>query len=108
MRILLDHNVPAPLRYWLIGHQVDTAYELGWAEVSNGELLRSAESAGFDVMITTDQSIRYQQNLAGRKLAIVAIDTNDWTQIRNSKSAVLDALAGIAPGAYIEVEIPLR
>jgi len=76
--------------------------------VSNGELLRSAESAGFDVMITTDQSIRYQQNLAGRKLPIVAIDTNDWTQIRNSKSAVLDALAGIAPGAYIEVEIPLR
>jgi hypothetical protein len=86
MRILLDHNVPAPLRYWLIGHQVDTAYELGWAEVSNGQFLRSAESAGFDVMITTDQSIRYQQNLAGRKLAIVAINTNDWTQVRNSKS----------------------
>jgi predicted nuclease of predicted toxin-antitoxin system len=108
MRILLDHNVPAPLRYWLIGHHVDTAYELGWAEVGNGQLLRCAEAAGFDVMITTDQSIRYQQNLAGRKLALVMIGTNDWTHIRNFKSAVLDALSGIVPGAYVEVELPLR
>ena len=54
--ILLDHNTPAPLRYWLIGHQVETAYERGWAELTNGELLRLAEQAGFDVMITTDKA----------------------------------------------------
>ena len=59
MRILLDHNTPAPLRYWLLGHQVETAYERGWAELTNGDLLRIAEEAGFDVMITTDKGIRY-------------------------------------------------
>ena len=76
-------------------------------EVSNGELLKSAEAAGFDVMITTDQSIRYQQNLVGRKLAMIVINTNDWTHIRNWESAVLDAVSGIVPGAFVEVEIPL-
>jgi hypothetical protein len=99
MRIFLDHNVPAPLRYWLRGHQVETAYERGWAEVSNGELLGLVESAAFDLMITTDQSIRYQQDLAGRKLALVAINTNDWTHLRNWKSAVLDGLVRAAPGS---------
>ena len=66
MRILLDHNTPVPLRHWLVGHQVATACENGWAELTNGELLRVAEEAGFDAMITTDKGIRYQQNLAGR------------------------------------------
>ena len=82
MRILLDDNVPVPLRSWLIGHQVETAYERGWAELSNGVLLQMAEEAGFEVMITADQGIRYQQNLSGRRLALVVIDTNDWTRIR--------------------------
>jgi hypothetical protein len=62
MRILLDHNTPAPLRYALLGHQVETAYERGWAELLNGHLLSEAESAGFELLITTDQGIRYQQN----------------------------------------------
>jgi hypothetical protein len=108
MRIFLDHNVPAPLRYWLIGHPVETAYERGWAEVSNGELLGLIEGVGFDVMITTDQSIRYQQNLTGRKLALVVINTNDWTRLRNWKSTLLNGLAKAAPGSLVEVEIPRR
>ncbi len=107
MRIFLDHDVPAPLRYWLIGHQVETAYERGWAEVSNGELLGLVEGAG-DVMITTDRSIRYQQNLVGRKLALVVIKTNDWTHLRNWRSAVLDGLAKAAPASLVEIQIPLR
>ena len=106
MRILLDHNVPAPLRYWLVGHQVETAYERGWAEVSNGDLLKSAEAAGFEVMVTTDQNIRYQQNLGARRLALVVISTNDWTRLRHSKSAVLHALSGITPGSLVEIDIP--
>jgi predicted nuclease of predicted toxin-antitoxin system len=57
MRILLDHNTPAPLRYALPGHQVETAYEQGWAELTNGELLSAAEAAGFDLLITTDKGI---------------------------------------------------
>ncbi len=77
MRVLFDYNTPAPLRYWLIGHQVETAYERGWAELSNRALLGTAEATGFDGMVTTDKGIPYQQNLIGRKLALVVIDTND-------------------------------
>lgn len=68
---LLDHNTPVPLRYCLVGHRVETAYELGWAELINGALLRAAEEAGYDVMITTDRGIPYQQNLTGRRLALI-------------------------------------
>src|ERR1039457_59672 len=106
MRILLDHNTPAPLRYWLMGHEVETAYERGWAELTNGDLLNMAEQAGFDVMITTDKGIRYQQNLAGRSLSLVVIGTNDWTRIRRSKSVVVDAISGVPPGSFLEIEIP--
>ena len=106
MRILLDHNTPAPLRYWLIGHEVDTAYERGWAELTNGDLLKMAEEDGFDVMITTDKGIRYQQNLAARRLALVVISTNDWTRIRKSKSVVVDAISEVPPGSFLEIEIP--
>lgn len=108
MRILLDHNTPAPLRYWLIGHSVETAYERGWAEFTNGDLLRMAEEEGFDVMITTDKSIRHQQNLAGRSLALLVINTNDWTQIRHWKSVILSAVSRASPGSLIEAVIPLR
>jgi hypothetical protein len=108
MRILLDHNTPAPLRYWLLGHHVETAYELGWAEITNGDLLRMAEGSGFDVLITTDKGIRYQQNLTGRMLALAVLSTNDWTQIRKWKSIVLEKLLEITPGAFVEIEIPVR
>jgi hypothetical protein len=106
MRILFDHNVPAPLRYSLKGHKVETAYERGWAEITNGMLLTEAETAGFELMITTDQSIRYQQNLTGRSLAIILIDTNDWTVLRQFKPLVLAAIHRIVQGDFIEVEIP--
>lgn len=107
MRILLDHNTPAPLRYALQGHQVDTAYERGWAEVTNGELLTAAEAAGFDLIITTDKGIRHQQNLAGRKLSLLVLSTNDWTRIRQFKTLVASAVTSIQAGAYVEVEIPI-
>ena len=108
MRILLDHNTPAPLRYWLIGHQVETAYERGWAELANGDLLRMAEEVGFDVMITTDKGIRYQQQLTGRRLALVVISTNDWTRIRHSKAVVVDTMSEVSPGCFLEIDIPFR
>jgi predicted nuclease of predicted toxin-antitoxin system len=108
MRILLDHNVPLPLRSWLTGHQVETAYERGWAELTNGVLLQMAEEAGFEVMITTDKGIRYQQNLSGRRLALMVISTNDWTRIRKSKSIVVDAISGILLGSLVDVEIPFH
>jgi predicted nuclease of predicted toxin-antitoxin system len=108
MQLLLDHNVPVPLRSWLIGHQVKTAYEQGWAELTNGVLLQMAEDAGFEVMITTDQGIRYQQNLSGRKLTLVVISTNDRTRIRKSKSVVVDAISEMLPGSLVEIRIPFH
>src|SRR6266446_5609999 len=104
MRILLDHNTPAPLRYSLHGHQVETAYERGWAEFTNGDLLSAAEAAGFDLLITTDKRIRHQQNLKGRTLALLVIDTNDWTRIRKFQSLVISAVSSIRAGSYVEVE----
>ena len=71
MRILFDKNVPYPLLRYLAKHDVRTAEELGWARLVNGDLLRAAEEAGFGVMVTADQSLEYQQNLKGRKLALV-------------------------------------
>jgi hypothetical protein len=76
MRILFDHGTPAPLRRALTAHSVSTAYEMGWTELDNGALLQAAE-AEFDVLITTDQNLRYQQNLSGRRLAILVLPTNE-------------------------------
>ncbi len=67
-----------------------------------------AEDAGFEVLITTDKGIRYQQNLRGRKLALAVLSTNDWTRIRKWKSIVVDRVSEITPGAFLEIEIPAR
>jgi len=97
MRILLDQNTPAPLRYALLGHQVETAYERGWSELSNGKLTAEAESAGFDVLVTSDQSIPYQQNWIGRKLALLVLSTN-WTRIRKFGERIREAVDAIQRG----------
>ena len=73
MRILFDQGTPVPLRQSLSAHSVSTAYELGWATLKNGELLSSAEERGFEVLITTDTNLRYQQNLAVRRIAVVVL-----------------------------------
>jgi hypothetical protein len=87
---------------------VETAYELGWAELSNGDLLRDAENAGFEVLVTTDKGIRHQQNLVDRKLAIGVLSTNDWTRIRKWKSMVVERVLEIRSGAVLEIELPLH
>ncbi len=73
MRILFDHGTPSGIARSLIGHEVTEAIERGWDRISNGELLTMAEAAGFDLLLTTDKNIRYQQNLKGRKIAIVVL-----------------------------------
>ena len=107
MRILLDHNIPAPLRSALEGHEVETAYERGWAELTNGELLTSAEESGFNLLVTSDKGIRQQQNLPGRKLALLVLGTNDWPRIRRNRKLVAEAAAAIGENEYRELEIPL-
>jgi len=82
MKILFDQGTPLPLRQMLSDHDVDTAFELGWAELTNGELLSSADEAEFDLLITTDQNLRHQQNLSGRRIAVVIIRTTSWPRIK--------------------------
>jgi hypothetical protein len=83
MKILFDQGTPAPLRHALAGHIVITAFEQGWSNLENGDLIREAEAAGFQVLITTDQNIRYQQNLRDRTLAILVLPTTSWPKIRS-------------------------
>ena len=102
MRILFDQGTPVPLRKLLIGHGVSTAFERGWSELDNGELLAAAE-ASFDAFITTDQSLRYQQNLSGRRIAILVLPTTSWPRIEEQASRIVDALAMLKPGGYVEL-----
>ncbi len=87
MRILFDQGTPAPLRRALTAHEVSTAFELGWSNLENGDLLRAAEGR-FEVFVTTDQNLRYQQNFAGRQLAILVLPTTNWLEIQRHQAEV--------------------
>ena len=106
MKILLDHCVPIPLRRHLAPHVVETASFRGWEEKQNGDLLSTAEAAGFDCMITVDKKIRYQQNLSTRKIAVVLLSKQVWPFIKPYLFLVEDAIAHVKPNAFINVEIP--
>ena len=104
MRILLDQCTPAPLRSALAGHVVVTAYERGWSTLDNGDLLTAAEADGFDLMVSTDQNIRYQQKLAGRRIAILVLPTANWPNIRLHITKVTAAVQALPVGAYLELQ----
>jgi hypothetical protein len=103
MRILFDQGVPAPLRKTLASHQVSTAFEMGWAEVENGDLLAAAERA-FETFITTDKNLLYQQNLSGRRLAILVLPTTSWLEIQKHLGSVSAAVNALRPGDFIELK----
>lgn len=105
MRILFDHGTPRPLRGHLSEHVVDTAAEKGWAELSNGELLDRAERDGYDLLITTDQNLRHQQNLAGRRLALVVLLSTAWPYVRLRTEEIRTAIGQVRPGESREVSI---
>jgi hypothetical protein len=100
MRVLFDHNVPHKLRGSLLGHEVSTADEMGWATLENGELLRTAEAARFDVMVSCDQNLSYQQNLGGRRLALVVLSTNNWNAVKLNLQPVVVALNAVSAGSF--------
>jgi hypothetical protein len=81
-RILLNQSAPKGLRQLLTGHDVKTAYEMGWDKIANGKLLAAAEAAGFAIIVSADQSIWRQQNMAGRKIALIVTTTNHWDTIK--------------------------
>lgn len=105
MKLLFDQGTPAPLRGFLSGHSVSTAYEQGWHTLKNGELLARAHANGFDAIVTTDQNLRYQQNLTGRPAVVVLMTTN-WPRIRAAVARVVDAVSMIGPDTYVEIEFP--
>ena len=106
MRILLDNNAPRGLGRALAGHTVVEARERGWATLRNGELLSVAEEAGFHVLLTADKNIRYQQNLEGRKIAIVVLSQQRWRLVRLMLAEIATAVNAATPGSFAEVDIP--
>ena len=108
MLILFDHGTPAPLRSFLKGHIVKKTKDLGWETLSNGELLRAAEEAAFEIFLTTDKNIRYQQNLADRVIAIVVLGNSRWPVVQLYVDRVVATITVAKAGTYTEVEIPDR
>lgn len=105
MRILFDQGTPVPLRRYLPGHSIDTAYERGWSELANGNLLSKAEQEGYELLVTTDRNLRYEQNLEGRQIAIAVLTTTSWPRIKQQTDCVQSAIDAIQPGGYQEIPI---
>jgi hypothetical protein len=105
LKVLFDQGTPVPLRNHFSSHHVSTAYELGWSTLKNGELLAAAESNGFEVFVTTDTNLAYQQNLFNRKIAIVVLSTTSWPRIQKSVSEIFRAIDAARPNSYQIVSI---
>jgi predicted nuclease of predicted toxin-antitoxin system len=108
MKILFDQGTPVPLRSHLAGHSIDTAYERGWSNLSNGDLLDAAERDGYQLLITTDQNLRYQLNFAGRGVAIIALLLTSRPHIRLRIGDIQAAVEAIALGEYMRLQFDDR
>ena len=106
MKILFDQATPVPIRHYLLGHFVRTAAQQGWDKLRDGDLLAVAEDAGFDLFLTTDKNMGYQQNLTDRKIAIIVLGIQQWPRLRPHIQLVIDAVNAVQPGNYVEVNIP--
>ena len=102
MRILFDQGVPVPLRKQLTGHEVTTCKEKGWDQITNGDLITQAETL-FDVFVSTDQNLKYQQNLKNRKIAILVLPTTSWRKLEQNAATIKQALDTLKPGQYLEI-----
>ena len=106
MLILFDHVTPAGIARFLPDHTVTKAKDRGWDTLANGDLLAEAERAGFDVLLTADKNMRYQQNLIGRGIAIVVLSTPQWPRVQRHVDKIMEVLDSVKPGSYNEIEIP--
>ena len=104
MRVLLDQNVPRPLARLLVGHDVRRAADMGWSELKNGVLLRAAEDEGFEVLLSGDKTIAYEQNMTGRKIAVVSMSDNHWGIVRDHVDVIARAIDVATPGTVTAVE----
>jgi predicted nuclease of predicted toxin-antitoxin system len=105
MKILFDQGTPVPLRRYLEEHIISTAYEQGWSNLSNGELIQKAEENNYEILITTDQNLKYQQNLRERHISIVILCSTSWPKIRLKVEEVQRIINTIALGDYVEIKI---
>jgi hypothetical protein len=108
MRILFDQATPLPIRPYLKGHEVRTAAQQGWDRLKNGELLEAADAEGFEVLLATDKNMRYQQNLAGRKIAVVVLGLQQWPSLQPPVQFVVQAVDAAVPGSYTEIDFPIE
>lgn len=106
MNILFDNGTPRGLRSALPHHLIQEARALGWDRLKNGALLEAAEVAQFDLLITTDQSMRYQQNLSTRRIAILILGSSNWPLVERHLKRIATAVDGIVPGTVTEFDIP--
>jgi Domain of unknown function (DUF5615) len=104
VRILFDQGTPAPFRNYLAGHEVSTATEMGWSTLSNGELLNAAEKE-FDVLVTTDQALKSQQDLSRYKVAIVVLPFASWPKLQPHADRIASRIGQVRRGEYCEIEI---
>ena len=106
MRILFDQGTPVGIRDSLLAHHIRTAYQLGWSTLSNGELVSAAEEAGFDVLLTTDKNLVYQQNIKDRKIAVVVLGQARWSVIRTMLKKIGETIDLAEPGSYTYIPMP--
>lgn len=107
MPVLFDKSAPNGLVRHLSDHTVSTAEQCGWGRLENGELLSIAEASGYELFLTADKNLRYQQNFAGRRISIVVLGQSPWPLLRQHIPAILEAVNAATPGSFMEVEIPL-
>ena len=105
MKILFDANTPAPRARFLRGHQVVCAHELGWQGLENGDLPDAAENGGFDLLLTCDQNVRYQQNFRSRKLSLLILSSNHWPTLRRVADRIATAVDFVQTGQIVKVDV---
>ena len=108
MLILFDNGTPRGLAHFLTGHTVEEARGRSWEELANGDLIDVAEQAGFEVLVTTDKNIRYQQNLKARRIALVVLEHSQWPMVKMVAANIASAVNAARPGSYLEVEVPFK
>ncbi len=106
MKILFDNGTPRPIASVLTGHEVSFSRKIGWHELENGELIQKAEDAGYELLLSTDKNIRYQQNLKNRTISLVILGSTQWPLLKRHLGAIAEAVNSSVPGSYVEVPIP--
>ncbi|MGA2882024.1 MAG: hypothetical protein ABSG13_23980 [Bryobacteraceae bacterium] len=108
MLILFDNGTPRGLARFLTGYSIEEARVRGWEELANGDLIDAAEQAGFEVLVTTDKNIHYQQNLKARKIALVVLEHSQWPMVKLVTEKIVAAVNSAQPGSYVVVEVPFK